>query len=184
MPENQQAKGKLSHLYTTIWATSIKINRRYKQGKSAVKMQRERGRVGKSPSDRPQHNPQWLLAQSIAITVVPWQGRIVLLPSSLHLQNQNAAQAFSWAALAWSIMSPNSIKNLFMISITSQLDSPIYILTTHKALGGAAEKPRGKLTEEVPKLILIKCKSIAPSASLSCLSFSVRGVPEQSQGLK
>lgn len=67
-----------------------------------------------------------------------------------------------------------------MISVTSQLDSPIYILTIHKVLGRTVEEPRGKLTKEVPKLIVIKCKTVAASASLSCLSFSVRGVPEQS----
>lgn len=77
-------------------------------------------------------------------------------------------------------MPPNSVKNLFMISVTSQLDSPIYILTIHKVLGRTVEEPRGKLTEEVPKLIVIKCKTVAASASLGCLSFSVRGVPEQS----
>jgi len=71
-----------------------------------------------------------------------------------------------------------------MISITSQLDSPIYILTIHKALRRTVEEPRGKLTEEVPTLILTECKTTAVFASLSCLSCSVRGIPEQLQGLK
>lgn len=184
MPENQHAKGKLFLLYSTVGVTFIKINKRYKQGKLAVKMQRERGWVGKSPSDRAQYNPQWLLTQSTARKVVSWLGRLVLLPSFWHLQNQNTAQAFSRAALVWSVMPPNSVKNLFMISVTSQLDSPIYILTIHRVLGRTVEEPRVKLTEEVPKLIVIKCKTVAASASLSCLSFSVRGVPEQSWGLK
>lgn len=64
-----------------------------------------------------------------------------------------------------------------MISITFQLDSPIYILTVHKTLGKTAEEPGEKLTEETSKLIVIKCKTIAASASLNCLSFSVGGVP-------
>lgn len=71
-----------------------------------------------------------------------------------------------------------------MISITFQLDSPIYILSVHEALGKTAEEPGEKLTDEISKLVLIKCKTVAPSASLNCLSFSVGGVPEQSQGLK
>lgn len=57
-------------------------------------------------------------------------------------------------ALVWSTMSPNSIKNLFMINITFQLDSPVYILTVHKALGRTAKDPGEKLTEEISQLIL------------------------------
>lgn len=34
-----------------------------------------------------------------------------------------------------------------MISITFQLDSPVYILTIHKALGKTAEEPGETLTE-------------------------------------
>lgn len=71
-----------------------------------------------------------------------------------------------------------------MISITFQLDPPIYILTVHNTLGKTAEETEEKLTEDISKLILMKCKTIAASASLNCLSFSVGVVPEQSQGFK
>lgn len=41
-----------------------------------------------------------------------------------------------------------------MINITFQLDSPVYILTVHKALGKTAEEPGEKLTEEISQQIL------------------------------
>lgn len=164
MPENQQANSMLFHLYSALWETFIKMNRRSKQGWTAVKVQRERGWVSKSPSHRPQYNPQRLLIQSTARKLASWPGRIVLLPSFV---------------LYVSKLNQESIYNQYNFS-----ESPIYILTIHKALARTVEVPRGKLTEEVPKLILRKCKTTAASASLSCLLFSTRDVPEESQGLK